>query len=184
MNDRPGPAEPGPAEPRPTETEHDDTGLDLAKSIARGLARPGQSAPRAGRPARRRPASTEATYADERDPQPLDATLGRLVAERGWSGQMRMHGAFTRWSQIVGPEVAQHCRPETFDSDGLRLVVRTDSTAWATNLRLLAPVIIKRIAEELGDGVVTVVEVLGPTAPSWTKGPRTVRGRGPRDTYG
>ncbi|MFT4011373.1 MAG: DciA family protein [Nocardioidaceae bacterium] len=164
---------------------HDDSGLDLAKSVARGMARPGQAARQPGQsPTRRRRTTTESTYADERDPQPLDATMERLVADRGWSTEMRTHGAFTRWTQIVGAEVAQHCAPETFDADAARLVVRADSTAWATNLRLLAPTIVKRLAEELGDGVVTVVDVLGPTAPSWTKGPRTVRGRGPRDTYG
>ncbi|EBV8528738.1 DUF721 domain-containing protein, partial [Streptococcus agalactiae] len=39
--------------------------------------------------------------------------------------------------------------------------------------------------EALGPGVVTRIEVAGPQAPSWRKGPRTVRGgRGPRDTYG
>jgi predicted nucleic acid-binding Zn ribbon protein len=31
---------------------------------------------------------------------------------------------------------------------------------------------------------VTDLTVLGPTAPSWVKGPRHVKGRGPRDTYG
>ena len=36
----------------------------------------------------------------------------------------------------------------------------------------------------VGGDVVTKLRVVGPTAPSWKKGPRTVRGRGPRDTYG
>ena len=35
-----------------------------------------------------------------------------------------------------------------------------------------------------GDGVVTVLKISGPTAPSWRKGPRHISGRGPRDTYG
>jgi predicted nucleic acid-binding Zn ribbon protein len=45
--------------------------------------------------------------------------------------------------------------------------------------------VVKRLNEELGDGTVTVVEVLGPNAPSWKHGRRSARdGRGPRDTYG
>ena len=48
-----------------------------------------------------------------------------------------MRGVFARWPELVGEEVADHCTPESF-ADG-KLVVRTDSTAWATQLRLLAP---------------------------------------------
>ena len=64
-------------------------------------------------------------------------------------------------------------------------MVRTDSTAWATQLRLLAPTVVRRLNEELGHGTVALIEVAGPHLPSWKKGPRSVRdGRGPRDTYG
>jgi predicted nucleic acid-binding Zn ribbon protein len=67
---------------------------------------------------------------------------------------------------------------------GTELTVRTDSTAWATEVRLLASQVLVRLNAELGDGTVTRIHVLGPQAPSWRHGPRTVRGRGPRDTYG
>ena len=64
-------------------------------------------------------------------------------------------------------------------------MVRTDSTAWATQLKLLAPTVVRRLNEELGHGTVTVIEVLGPHLPSWNKGRLSSRdGRGPRDTYG
>jgi predicted nucleic acid-binding Zn ribbon protein len=52
-------------------------------------------------------------------------------------------------------------------------------------VRLLAPALVRRLNEELGDGTVLRVQVLAPNAPSWRKGRRSVRGgRGPRDTYG
>lgn len=109
--------------------------------------------------------------------------MGRLVAEQGWATDVRVHGVFSRWQHLVGPEVAQHAQPESFSAG--RLVVRTDSTAWATQMRLLAPTAVRRLNEELGDGTVTLVEVVGPSGPTWRKGPRSVRdGRGPRDTYG
>ncbi|MDQ3454894.1 MAG: RNA-binding protein, partial [Actinomycetota bacterium] len=41
-----------------------------------------------------------------------------------------------------------------------------------------------RLRTQIGADVVTKLRVHGPTAPSWQKGPRSVRGRGPRDTYG
>ncbi|MGB4918016.1 MAG: DUF721 domain-containing protein, partial [Propionicimonas sp.] len=37
---------------------------------------------------------------------------------------------------------------------------------------------------QLGQGTVERVVVVGPSAPSWKKGKRSVPGRGPRDTYG
>jgi predicted nucleic acid-binding Zn ribbon protein len=168
--------------------EHDETGLDLARSIARGLAGTRRTAKRRPAPRRggRRPATdptASGAHPDDRDPQLLDSTIGRLIADQGWGTDVRVHGVFSRWDHLVGREVAQHCRPESF-RDGT-LVVRTDSTAWATQMKLLAPTALRRLNEELGDGTVTLVEVLGPHLPSWKKGPRSMRdGRGPRDTYG
>jgi predicted nucleic acid-binding Zn ribbon protein len=185
-----GPGDPGDpgGEPTTPTPPHDDSGLDLARSIARSLARPGSRRRPSGQRSRRRvdPKSSGA-HPDERDPQLLDATIGRLIDEQGWGTDVRVHGVFTRWDGMVGREVAQHCRPESFSQGetGGRLVVRTDSTAWATQMKLLAPTVVRRLNEELGDGTVTVIEVLGPHGPSWKRGLRSVRdGRGPRDTYG
>ena len=122
-------------------------------------------------------------HPDDRDPQPLDAAMDRLVAEHGWTTDVAVHGVFAHWDRIVGRDVAQHCRPEAY-AEG-RLVIRADSTAWATQVRLLAPTVVRRLNEELGDGTVTVIDVQGPRGPSWKRGLRSVRdGRGPRDTYG
>jgi predicted nucleic acid-binding Zn ribbon protein len=109
--------------------------------------------------------------------------IGRLINEQGWSTDVRVHGVFSRWEHLVGADVAQHCHPEAF-ADG-KLVVRTDSTAWATQVRLLAPTVVRRLNQELGDGTVTLIDVKGPAGPTWRRGRRSVRdGRGPRDTYG
>ncbi len=64
------------------------------------------------------------------------------------------------------------------------LAVRADSSAWATQVGYMVPTLLRRLAEELGDGVVERVTVAGPVGPSWRKGMRRVPGRGPRDTYG
>ncbi|WP_235530146.1 MULTISPECIES: DUF721 domain-containing protein [unclassified Nocardioides] len=185
-----------PDEPTPDSTfwvspDHDDTGLDLARSIAKSVAGSALSPARKkrrrrdlpeGMPRGRRPKSSGA-FPDERDPQTLDTTLGRLVSDHGWALDLKVHGVFGRWASIVGDEVAQHCTPTTY-ADG-RLTVRTDSTAWATQLRLLAPTLVRRLNEDLGHGAVTLIEVEGPNLPSWKKGRLGVRdGRGPRDTYG
>jgi predicted nucleic acid-binding Zn ribbon protein len=119
---------------------------------------------------------------DERDPQLLDAAVERLVGEHGWGPEIAVHGVVARWEQVVGPDVAAHVRVERY-ADG-EVTLRTDSTAWATQMRLLAPSLIRRFNEETEDGTVSRVVVRGPHAPSWRKGPRSVPGRGPRDTYG
>lgn len=164
------------------EPQHDESGLDLARSIARGLA--GRTGPLRRKKRKAVPFVPRASSAhpDDRDPQTLDATLGRFVAEQGWQTEIRVHGVFTRWPAIVGAEVADHVTPESF-ADG-RLVVRTDSTAWATQMKLLAANVVRRLNEELGDGTVEVIDVLGPHVPKWTSGRFRVKGRGPRDTYG
>jgi predicted nucleic acid-binding Zn ribbon protein len=184
----PGAGDPGRTVPDPQQPAHEDTGLDLARSIARSLARPGARRRAPGRrPARRVDPQASGAHPDERDPQLLDSTIGRLIDDQGWGTDVRVHGVFSRWDSIVGREVAQHCSPEAFDrtDDGGRLVVRTDSTAWATQMKLLAPTVVRRLNAELGDRTVTVIDVQGPHGPTWKRGLRSVRdGRGPRDTYG
>jgi predicted nucleic acid-binding Zn ribbon protein len=162
-------------------SEHDPSGLDLARSVAGGY-RKGRVRRRSRGKSKPRGVQASGAYPDERDPQTLDATIDRLVAEHGWQTDIAVHAVFARWDQIVGVEVAQHCKPERYADD--ELTVRADSTTWATQMRLLAADVVRRLNVELGDGTVTRIQVLGPQAPSWRKGRRTVRGRGPRDTYG
>jgi predicted nucleic acid-binding Zn ribbon protein len=109
-------------------------------------------------------------------------TLAALVRDRGWTQDLSVGGVVGRWRDVVGDQVADHCEPETFE-DGV-LTVRTDSTSWATNLKLLAPQLLRRLADDVGEGVVTEVRVLGPAGPGFKRGPRSVPGRGPRDTWG
>ena len=174
-----------PGQPGPEEA-HEDTGLDLARSIARGLAGRTPKQDPASKRARKRPRPQETVssgaHPDDRDPQTLDAALERFVGEQGWETELRVHGVFARWSALVGQEVAEHAHPESF-ADG-RLVVRTDSTAWATQMKMLAGDLLRRLNEVLGDGTVTVIDVAAPRGPSWTRGRLRVKGRGPRDTYG
>lgn len=117
-----------------------------------------------------------------RDPQMLGPIVDKLVSERGWTAPVSMGGVVGRWREIVGDQLADHCVVETFDESVL--VLRADSTAWATQLRLLQPQLERRLAEEVGEGTVEKIVIRGPGGPSWSHGKRSVRGRGPRDTYG
>lgn len=182
----------GPADTSPPREERTlRAGLDVARealAAARAAAKArGQNPSRDGaagasRTRRGDGRRRSGAHPDDRDPQPLGRTLDRLVADRGWEVDLAVGGVIGRWAQVVGAEVAAHCTPESFE-DGT-LVVVTDSTAWATQVRLLRSDLLRRIAEDLGAGVVRRLEVKGPSAPSWQRGRLSVRGRGPRDTYG
>ncbi len=90
-----------------------------------------------------------------------------------------------RWPQMVGPEVALHCEPQAYDEDARVLTVQCDSTAWATQLRLLAPQLVARLNADLGQGTVKLIKVLGPGGPGRRYGQLRAPGStGPGDTYG
>ena len=166
----------------PDGTELASAFLDRVRAGGRPAARSASGSGRRSRRKRAPGAGWSGPSGDERDPQPLGRAVDRLVGEHGWGQDLAVHGAVARWDQVVGPDVAAHVRPERYSAS--ELTVRADSTAWATQVKLLAPNLVRRLNEEIGDGTVTRVTVLGPHTPTWRKGPRTVPGRGPRDTYG
>lgn len=190
--DHTGPPDPADRQPAPAQPPTDPgtpevAGGDAVRSaLARARAAAAGRGLQPGSPAGRRRGrgGTRRSGAgpDARDPQLLGTALDRLVAEAGWQVPVSVGGVFGKWEQIVGPQVAEHATPETFQ-DG-RLVLRTTSTAWAAQLRLLRHQLLRRLTEELGAGVVTELIVRGPATPSWRHGPRSSGGRGPRDTYG
>lgn len=195
------PGTPARAPGTPDEAEDQDAVARLALDRARAAARARGFRTTRRRGGRRAEAEAEAESAatewragpglasgisgpgpSRRDPQPLAAIAERLVAQRGWTVPVGVGGVVGRWREVVGDQVADHCEVETFE--GGALVLRTSSTAWATQVRLLLPQLERRLAEEVGEGTVTSITVLAPGGPSWKKGLRSVRGRGPRDTYG
>ncbi len=130
----------------------------------------------------RRPRGYSGPGPDPRDPARLGDLITRLVKVRGWQRPTAEARIFGTWEQLVGADLAAHCRPvKLVDAE---LTVEAESTAWATQLRGLTGALLGRIGAELGREVVRRIHVHGPVAPSWAKGPKRVRGRGPRDTYG
>ena len=119
---------------------------------------------------------------DPRDPQLFGVMLERIMRQRGWEKPKAEATVFGAWEKVVGSDIAKHSRPVKLD-DGV-LTVEAESTAWATQLRMLAGTLLKSIAAEVGHNVVKKLNIHGPAAPSWQRGPRRVQGRGPRDTYG
>jgi len=176
------PAEPNAAETAPADAE--PRGPELARAVV-DAARARRQVP-ARRKAVREGGGRLRGYSgpgpDPRDPQPLGAMLARLVKERGWEQPAAEARLFGMWESIVGADLAAHCRPVKLEEG--ELTVEAESTTWAMQLKGLTGKLLGRIADGVGRGVVTKLNVHGPVAPSWAKGPKRVRGRGPRDTYG
>lgn len=163
--------------------EHDPTGLDLARQMAASIG--ATSTHRRRRRTKPKVTGVQASGAhpDDRDPQLLGRAMDRLMDARGWTTDVNVHTILGRWEVLVGPMLAQHTTPESY-TDNI-ITVRATSTAWATQLRGLAPRIVASLNEQLGQGTVMRINVLGPDVPSWNRGRRRVQGgRGPRDTYG
>lgn len=116
------------------------------------------------------------------DPKLIGDIAKSEVAKREWHRNIATGTVIGRWDEIVGDVVAQHCPVESFENG--KVVVQADSTAWAQQLKLLLPQVMRRIDEVVGQGIVESVVVLPPRAPSWSHGGYRVPGRGPRDTYG
>ncbi|WP_114203143.1 DUF721 domain-containing protein [Janibacter anophelis] len=181
--------------PRPAEgaADGDQTGQATEGSVedaaAAALARARAAAAKKGlrpgmKPRRKRKWQPQGVLSSGgRDPQTIGDQVERLVGDRGWQVDVAAGSVMGRWPEIVGREVAEHCQPVTFEAGVLS--VRADSTAWATQIRLLSSTLLGRISESVGPDVVHEIRVHGPSAPSWSRGPRrTSDGRGPRDTYG
>jgi predicted nucleic acid-binding Zn ribbon protein len=106
-----------------------------------------------------------------------------LITTRDWKKGIAEGTLFSNWRKIVGDEVANHCEPITL-LEG-RLTIRAETTAWATQLRLMQDQILKTLQSHSEGVLVEELVVIGPNAPSWKRGLRSIRGaKGPRDTYG
>jgi predicted nucleic acid-binding Zn ribbon protein len=158
--------------------------LQGARGIARGSLRPRSRRKRTGSDRGDTPrGGYSGAWPDGTDPSKLGDVFAGYLDDRGWQRPIAEARVFTDWAQIVGADVAAHCAPVSL-RDG-ELSVSAESTAWATQLRLLGGTLLARVVAELGPTVVTRILVTGPSGPSWRHGKYAVRGhRGPRDTYG
>lgn len=117
-----------------------------------------------------------------RSAESLGSILNKEIRSRGWGKDIAAGWVTSHWDELVGPKIAQHTRVEMIKDK--KLFITCDSTAWATNLRMMQKQILQVIAEKVGPNVIAEMRIYGPKAPSWRKGPLHVKGRGPRDTYG
>ncbi len=117
------------------------------------------------------------------DPQKISNILHELIETRDWQKGIAEGNLFTDWREIVGAEIADHSSPITLYEG--KLTIQTSSTAWSTQLRLMNDQILRKIQQSAPGAVVEELNIIGPHAPSWKRGLRTIRrAQGPRDTFG
>lgn len=134
---------------------------------------------------RKRPkdeAGSSVPFGVGRDPRGLGDTIDSLTIQLGWNSSLAQSELLESWAELAGEETAKHSSPAGID-EGI-LTVHCESTAWATQLRLMRVEIMTHIATRYPDAGIASIRFQGPNAPSWKKGPRSIPGRGPRDTYG
>jgi predicted nucleic acid-binding Zn ribbon protein len=117
-----------------------------------------------------------------REPISAGSTLDALIKDFKWTNELGEAELFVSWSKIVGEDTAAKSTPESLQ-DGV-LTVRCSSTAWATQLKMMQKTILEKLKQDFPTIEVSELKLLGPAGPSFKRGPRSVPGRGPRDTYG
>lgn len=117
-----------------------------------------------------------------RDPRVLGEVLGLVADDMGWGREMEQARVIAEWAEFAGETTAEHTTVIGVSKEVLQ--VQCDSTTWATELRRLRAEILTRLLREYPECGIRDIRFLAPGAPSWRHGPRTVPGRGPRDTYG
>lgn len=91
-------------------------------------------------------------------PQPVGELLEGFLRSRRWEARVQDATVFSRWADVVGPDLASRCEPVRLARGNL--LVRAESQVWATQLNYMLPQLAQRANEELGDGTVRQVKVV------------------------
>lgn len=93
----------------------------------------------------------------DHEPKPISDALDRVLRGLGNPGVAAVRTVFSEWEELVGSETAAHAKPVSLDGQCLLVVV--DESGWATRFRYEQAGLLKRFAAELGEGVVTRIDV-------------------------
>ncbi len=74
--------------------------------------------------------------------------IGQVLGDLGLDSVARAHQIGARWEEIVGAQVAAHCRPLGLRGDVLELEV--DSPVWSQQLQLRKPDLLAALERSFG----------------------------------
>jgi len=90
-------------------------------------------------------------------PQPIGVALDAVMRGLGAPEASGVHLVFDRWAEVVGDSLAERTHP--LKIEGKRLVLAVDEPAIATHVRFLQTELLARLAELLGPGRVTALDL-------------------------
>ena len=93
----------------------------------------------------------------EQDPKKLSELLDRTTKRLGGPSSGTTSAVFSRWEQVVGPDIAGHARPVSLHRGALVLAV--DHPAWATQLRYMTSELLTRVGEATGGSEVSEIQI-------------------------
>jgi len=102
------------------------------------------------------------TSAKSRDPQLIGDALTEFVDNVGWQQPKALANLHSQFEHVVGAETAAHLVIERFENK--ELILRADSTSWATQLKYLTPVLLEKLQAAAPELSIKSVKVLPPAA--------------------
>ena len=90
-------------------------------------------------------------------PTSLRTSLDKLASTLGLTSVDSVNALFLEWPEIVGSDLANHCKPRRL-TDGV-LTVQASDPQWATELGWMTTLLVERCCEALGEGAVVRVRI-------------------------
>ncbi|HYS19665.1 MAG TPA: DUF721 domain-containing protein [Gemmatimonadales bacterium] len=94
-----------------------------------------------------------------RRPVAVREALQSYLARTGLERRLAQAQVVPEWPRLVGPQIAKVTEPESVTADGT-LFVRVATSAWMTELQLMAPEIMARLNAGRGPGRIKTIRWL------------------------
>lgn len=91
------------------------------------------------------------------DPLPLGEVIDRVAGRLGMGRSQAVGTIFSRWEELVGPDIAAHATPTSLRNG--ELVLEVDEPAWAVQLRYMSAELVERLASSCGPAAVRQLRV-------------------------
>lgn len=87
----------------------------------------------------------------------LAVSLKSIASRLGSAAPDDVASVFSLWPEVVGEQVGSHARPQAIVDGSLQ--VEVDDQRWATQLKWLAPDIVRKLNAEIGRDVLKAIEL-------------------------
>lgn len=82
-------------------------------------------------------------------PKPIRSVLSQVLDDLGLEAAAAAHRIGEVWEQVVGADVARHCRP--IGVRGKLLEVEVDTSVWCQQLQMQSPELLAALRAELAE---------------------------------